>query len=179
MTIETPQPAERPGRRMRLGLIASLALNLLLVGLMLGGIWRLRHFGPPGLGGDIGLMGFVHKLPSERQGGIRDQLQAERKNLRPIRLEAREAWSSANALLTAEPFDKDKFKAAMAKSREITAKFEDQVSGVLAETAAKLTPEERKSLQDWREHHRPKLFGHHDRHGSDGKGPGGADGAKD
>ena len=178
MTIETPESNVRPPGRWRWALIASLALNLLLVGLIAGGVWRARHHGFPGLGGDFGLMGFVRELPYDHQPAIREHLQTERKNLRPLRGDVREAWSAANGLLTAEPFDKEKFKAAMAKSRELTAKFEEAVSGILAETAAKLTPDERKSLQAWRDRHKPKLFGHHERHGSGGSKSAGERGEK-
>ena len=167
MTIEASETTAGSGRR-RWILIASLAVNFLLVGLVLAGMWRVRHHGLPGAGGDLSLVGFVHQLPAGRQTGIREQLMTERKNLRPLRQEAREAWTAANAVLTAEPFDKDKLKAAMAKSREATARFEEALSSILSETAAKLTPEERKSLQTWREHHKPRLFERHRQHRPDG-----------
>ena len=164
MTIETPEVIASSGRR-RWVLIASLAVNFLLIGLVLAGMWRVRHHGLPGAGNDLSLVGFVHQLPADRQPGIREQLMTERKNLRPLRQQARESWTAANAILSEEPYDKDKLKAALAKSREATARFEEALSSILAETASKLSPEERKSLQAWREHHRPRLFERHRQHG--------------
>ena len=172
MTIETPDVIAGSGRR-RWALIASLAVNFLLIGLVLAGVWRVRHHGLPGSGNDLSLVGFVHQLPSDRQSGIREQLMAERNNMRPLRQDARETWTAANAVLSEEPYDKDKLKAALAKSREATARFEEALSSILAETAAKLSPAERKSLQAWRERHKPRLFERHRQHGHGGPEPDG------
>jgi uncharacterized membrane protein len=166
MTIEKPELTS-PGKFKRWGLIASLALNLLLIGLIAGGIWRVRHHGQI-LGGDLGLMGFVRHLPADRQPEIREQLLSAGKNLMPLRKDVQEAWMMANSVLATEPFDKETLKAALAKSRETTARVEEAMASVFAETAAKLTPTERKALQAWREKHKPRFFGRHGKHGPEG-----------
>jgi uncharacterized membrane protein len=140
------------------GLVASLALNLLFAGGLGAAAWHHRH-GPRG--DDVGLMGFARELPGERQKVVREDIAAARLTIRPLRTAVREAWDDANSVLTLEPFDKDKYKASMDKLTEAEGRFKSAIASVLADTAAKLTPEERKSLQGWRERRRPHMLGHH------------------
>ncbi len=143
-------------------LIGSLALNLLFIGGMASAMWRHHHgFGPPGGprgGGDFSLMGFVDELPADRQQAVRDQLKSARDAVKPLRQEVRDAWAATNTVLTVEPFDKAKAKDAAAKLMAAEAKFKTAVSDALLDTAEKLTAEERKTLQQWRESRRG---GHH------------------
>ena len=177
MTIEIPTGGKPPSNRLRRLLIASLAINLLLVGAALGAVWRARHHGFPGFGNDLGMMGFVRQLPSDRQPGIRDQLTAERQALRPFRREVRETWNAANAQLAAEPFDKGKLQGAMAQSRAAATKFDEAISTALISIAEKLSPEERKLLKEWRDHHRPHGFARHGHKGEGAKGDPAGDGS--
>ena len=170
MSVETPQTCTPSDNRLRRFLIASLAINLLLVGAALGAFWRARHHSFPGYGNDLGMMGFVRQLPVDRQPAIRDQLTTERQTLRPLRREVRETWNAANAELAAEPFDRDKFQAAMAKSRSAAAKFDEAISTALVAIAEKLSPAERKLLKEWRDRHRPHGFAMHGRKGGRDKG---------
>ena len=166
MTIETDSAPERRSRWLYAGLIASLALNLLFIGGVARAKWHHRHEG--GRHGDAGLIGFVNQLPADRQSLVRGDVEAARETIRPLRKAVRDAWSDANMALTAEPFDKDKYKAAVDRLTEAESRFKAAVAASLADTAAKLTPEERSRLQGWREKRRPDIFGRHGRH--DGKG---------
>lgn len=170
--IQGSAPVGR-ARWLRMGIIASLALNLLFAGGLAAAAWHHRHRSPGG--DDIGLMGFTRELPAERQKMVRDDIAAARLTIRPLRKAAREAWNESNALLTAEPFDKDKYKASMDKLTDAEGRFKAAIATALADTAAKLTPEERSRLQGWREKRRPHMFGHRgNREGrdDDGKAPG-------
>jgi uncharacterized membrane protein len=156
-----------------------LAVNLLFVGGFGAAAWHHRH-GPRG--DDIGLMGFAHELPGDRQKIVRDDIKAARQTIRPLRQAVRDAWDEANKVLTVEPFDKDKYKAAMGKLTEAETQFKSAIATALAETAAKLTPEERVSLQGWRERRRPHMFGQHghrDGPGDEGPGKDGAGAGKE
>jgi Spy/CpxP family protein refolding chaperone len=167
-------PRER-SRWIYAGLIASLALNLLFIGGLAKAFWHHRHGG--GRHGDGGLMGFVHKLPADRQAVVRGDIEAARALIRPMRQSVRDAWAETNAVLTAEPFDKDKYKAAVDKLTEAEGKIRAAIASSLVETAAKLTPEERKRMQSWREKRRSHFMGRFGRH--DGKGPEGGPGDRD
>ena len=175
MSVEMPQTDKPPVNRLRRFLIASLAINLLLVGAALGAFWRARHHGFPAFGNDLGMMDFVRQLPDDRQPAIRDQLTTERQTLRPLRREVRETWNAANAELAAEPFDKEKLQAAMVKSRNTAAKFDEAISTALVAIAEKLSPTERKLLKEWRDRHRPHGFAMHGHKGGRDKVEGGGE----
>ena len=180
MTMDTGGSVAKGSRRLYAGLIASLALNVLVAGGVAAAIWHHRH-GPGGpYGGDSGMMGFAHQLSGDRQKLVRDDIAAARQVVRPLRKAVSDAWYEANTILTQEPFEKDKYKAAMDRVTEAESRFKSAAAAALADTAAKLTTEERRTLQQWREKRRPHMFGRHgfrdDRPGRDDKGSGGPDG---
>lgn len=137
------------------GLIASLALNLLFIGGLGAAAWHHKHRLPRS---EIGLLGFVKDLPDDRQGPLRAQITSAREAMRPLRRSVREAWAEANKILSVDPFDKAKFQAALAKLGEAEAVYKNALNTALADTAAALTADERKQLQTWRDRRRPKLF---------------------
>jgi uncharacterized membrane protein len=136
--------------------IASLALNLLFVGLFAAAIWHHRHEGMRSM--EPGLLGFVRQLPSDRQDVVRQEITAARDSMKDLRASVRKSWTDANTLLTAEPFDKAKFSAALAQLREVEDRYKTSLNGALADTAEKLSPDERKLLQTWREKRRPSIL---------------------
>lgn len=131
-------------------LIASLALNLLIVGAATGAMWSHRH-GHHRFGGERGLFGFVRELPRERQTDIREVLEAEREKLKPLREAARTNWTESNEMLGTEPFDRDKYKASLDRMNEAQMKVRTAITDTMADLAARLTPEERRILKDWRQ----------------------------
>ncbi len=159
MTIDSSgATAAGRSRWMSIGIVASLALNLLFAGGLVAAAWHHRHHGPGG--DDLGLMGFARDLPADRQKLVRDDIEAARQTIRPLRKAIGQAWTESNGLLTAEPFDKEKYKASMDKQAEAESRFKAAVATALADTAAKLTAEERRRLQSWREKRRSHMFGH-------------------
>ena len=103
-------------------------------------------------------MGFVKELPDDRQDVVRAEITAAREAMKDLRATVRKSWVDANTLLTAEPFDKAKFNAALAQLREVEDRYKTGLNGALADTAEKLSPDERKLLQSWREKRRPWLL---------------------
>lgn len=171
----TESNAERGGLRnsryLFPALIASLALNLLVVGGIAAAAWHHHHrFGKHR--GERGLLGFANDLSEPHRNMMRGAVLSAREALRPQRRAIRDAWDEANGTLTLEPFDKAKFKAAMAKVADVETAFRNSLTDVLANTAEKLTPDERRQLQNWRDRRRPKFLRR--RHGPDdpGKDPG-------
>lgn len=140
-------PADRP-RYLYLGLIASLALNLLFIGSFAAAVW---HHHEEDKRRDNGFLGFVSQLPADRQEPIRQQVKAARASMKGLRDNIRKSWVEANALLTAEPFDKAKFLAALMQLRAAEDAFKGAIYNSVASTAGELTPDERKLLQEWRE----------------------------
>lgn len=166
MTNETGgAPAANPGW-LKKALIASLAVNLLIVGGLAGSfISHQRHGGWHGRhgGGERGLIGFLRQLPQEKREALRPELERERERLKAMREAIKDAWSEANAAISAEPFDKEKLKAALGKQIESELKLRTAVSDAVAETAAKLDTAERQSLKEWREKFGNRKWGKRER----------------
>ncbi len=160
MTVEVNQsfPAGRP-RYLYPLLIASLAVNLLFVGSIAAAVLAPSRRGPPGRGpNDKGFLSFADRLPADRQESVRKEIVAAREAMKDLRASIRKSWLDANALLTAEPFDKAKFLAALMQLREVEDRYKTAIYNTVADTADMLTPEERKLLQKWRASRRPALL---------------------
>jgi uncharacterized membrane protein len=139
-------------RRLKLFLIASVALNLLIVGAIAGSMvmWRLHGPGHRGhRGDDFGLVGFSRTLPAERRNVIRKKIKEERANLEPLRQAMQEAHREAAEALGAEPFDGSRLKAAMDRFSDAEMKLKAAGLAFLIGTADELTPEERRALSEW------------------------------
>lgn len=158
MTSDNVPAKPAAGRGLRIALMASLALNVLIIG---GVATTLLCFGGKGHHHrGSGLMGFVETLPSERAKSIGDKLKADREALRPLRQAQREARGQARSALMAQPFDASAFRTAL--DNAATAGYEEKKArmGMLADLAAELTPDERQQLHQWFEKRR-----RHFRHG--------------
>lgn len=152
MTLDATQDAPRRSRLVYPALIVSLALNLLFIGGLAAAAW---HFNSRHARGEFGLLAFARQLPVEHQDAFRKQVIDARTSLKDERAAVRNAWLDVNSLLTAEPFDKEKLKGAMAKLREAENLFRSGLNNSFAEIAESVTPEERKLLQAWRDKRRP------------------------
>ncbi len=146
------------------GLVASLALNLLFIGGLGAAAWHKRQW-RGGHGPESTLSSFVRDLPAERQKLIGDDVDAGRQVVRPLRKAVRDAWFEANTVLGSEPFDRDKYRAALDKVVEAESRFKMAVTTTLIDTASKMTAEERRTFQSWRERRHRHKYGrgsHHD-----------------
>ncbi len=159
MTNGTTGPG--PGRNLRLALMASLALNLLIIGGVAAALllphlhgWKGRH--------RPGLAGFAETLPPDRAEMVRQKVQGEKANFEAIRKEQRDAREAARVILVEEPFDAAKFKAALDRVADALDKETRTRMGLVADTAPQLTPEERKQLHAYFEKHRPRKHRRHD-----------------
>lgn len=133
-------------------LLASLALNLLFVAGAATAAWRFHHHGGKHGGPHGGgLKGFVRQLPDDRRRELGADMKAARESLRPTRDEIRSAWNKVNVVIGTDPFDRAAAEAAIAELTAAEARFKSGLSKVLLDTAAKLTSEERKMYQAWRE----------------------------
>lgn len=158
MSDTVPQSEETGGwskRRLRTALLCSLAVNLLGVGLIAGAIIAGPHHGGRG---EFGLKGFSHTLPKDRGDVLRQSFEQQRPKFRELREAARTARREATGVLVAEPYDKAKLSASIAKIDEAESKLRVLVSDYFIDTAEKLTPEERAQLAEWWKKRQPRLF---------------------
>lgn len=165
MTVEVDQRTPKVSRFLYPVLVASLAINLLFIGGFAAAFWHHHRYGR-----EPGLLDFVKELPAARQDPVRQEISAARASMKDLREALRKSWSDANSLLTAEPFDKEKFKAALARLGDAETRYKAAIYNALADTAEKLDPDERKLLQAWRERRRPPVLMRNGEHApNDGK----------
>ena len=150
-----PETAPPPGgsRRLKYALIASLALNLLVIGAVAGTMIGFgKHHGPRGghpRGEDFGLMGLTRTLPEERRKEIRKQLREERGKLRPLFEEIRTARREAAEKLAAEPFDRAALESALAGVGDRERTLRQEAIAIFLGHVERLTADERRTLADW------------------------------
>ncbi len=161
MTSDNVAPKPPAGRNLRLALMASLALNVLIIGAVAGTL-LMRHHGWKDHHKAHGLAAFAETLPPERAEVIRQKLASEEETLKPLRAAEREARDAARTLLTQEPFDAEKFKAALDRAVDADANEKRARMARFAATAVLLTPEERQQLHNWFEKRRDRYRRHRD-----------------
>ena len=127
------------------GLLVSLALNLLLIGLIAGGAWR-RFRVDDFSSGTAQAARFVHRLPSERREQIRSAVREQLDRLRELRRAARVVRDGATKALAAEPFDLAAYTAAQDRLVAADAEIRAQGAKILTATANLLSTEERRAL---------------------------------
>ena len=150
----TPCGGRRAGCWWRL--LASLALNLVVVGSVAGAMWRFRE--PPPWAGAVtpNLLGYASTLPAERRKELWEHTAEERRHIRPFRREVRAAREETIKALVAEPFDRRAVPGrpgAAGRGREHARGPRCRTS--IVKIADSLTPEERRAFPRWREHRRP------------------------
>ena len=149
-----PEPVRRAPRWLLAALFASLAVNLVVVGLVAGAIWRFRA--PQAWAGvPPSLLGYASVLPSERRKELWEQTAEERGHLRPLRREVRSAREATIRAIAAEPYDREMFLAAQARQAEAEQRWRVAMRELYARIADALTPEERRAFPLWRDHRRP------------------------
>lgn len=140
-------------RRLKYALIASLAFNLLVVGIVGGAMFGFgKHHPRPHFanrGEDFGLMGLSRGMPDERRKEFRKKLREDREQLRPMMEEVRAARRGAAEKLAAEPFDRSALAAAFAAAGEKDRTMREAAINAFLTHAETLTPEERRSLSEW------------------------------
>lgn len=151
-----PETEPRPGgaRWLKYALIASLALNLLIVGAVAGTMigFGKHHHGPRvghPRGEDFGLMGLTRTLPEERRKEVRKQLREDRGKLRPLFEDIRAARREAADKLAADPFDRTALEGALATVSDRERTLRQEAVGIFLGHVERLTADERRTLAEW------------------------------
>lgn len=130
-------------------LVASLALNLLVVGLFAGALVPAVHDDKPrekvGL-----LLRFAETLPAARALELKKIIEAHKPEKDSAWREVRDARLKIVDIAAEEPLDKDALQAALARYREADASFKVERTRTFFETILQMTPEERRGFRDWR-----------------------------
>lgn len=127
-------------------LVASLALNLLVVGVIATAAVRAHFSRPHGPAGQASLFAYARMLPQQRRQEIWSTTREERQRLRSVRGELRQLRDEMRATLQADPFDADRFKAAHHKLNEAESTARVAARALFEKFVIALSPGERKEF---------------------------------
>jgi uncharacterized membrane protein len=132
-------------------LVVSLALNLFLIGTVVGGLvvgQRLRAMRPPPERGGPALWVAARGLPPEHRDAYREVLRGEGGEVRLKLRAAREARTEAWKTLGQEPFDAEAVRQRLAAARAQDAAARKELEDRLVAFAAGLPADERAKLAE-------------------------------
>ena len=132
-------------QKTKLAFIASIVLNVLLVGVLLG--QSPRRF-ERGAMREQRMEQAIKDMPEASQKRIRDRFQQLRAAAEPLFNQMRQVQDEAARLLGAEPFDEAAFDGQQAKINELRANMTKKLSEVVKNAVKDLTPEERRRFAD-------------------------------
>jgi len=146
----TTTAVARPGGRTRIFLALSLALNLFLAGTMIA--WHMRPPPPPPPGPwfERMIQRMSAGLPQADREILQTAYQARKGELERMDKDVQAARERVGAAMRAQPYDPAVLEQAMAQARDVREPVVESVEQAVAEAAAKMTPEGRMKLADWR-----------------------------
>ena len=118
---------------------SSLALNLLVLGLVGSLIWRMRVPPPWAHAVAPNLLGYASTLPAERRKELWERSDKELQHIRPFRRDVRAARQETVKALAAEPFDRQQFVAAQTRQMEAENRAREAVQSLYVTIAESLT----------------------------------------
>lgn len=139
--------ARLEGRWVGWVLIASLALNLFLAGVLGVRYWREQQWrAERTMTGPIGRI--AQGLPESGRTKVRAVIDSRRDQIREQGREYRRARGEAMQALAAEPFDRMKVEAAFAEARRRADAMSATMQAAMIEASAQLSAEERKAFRE-------------------------------
>lgn len=132
----------------QIALLASLALNALFIGGLASAFFK--HGAERQQQGHQNLGAYVSTLPRARSEAIMKRADERRRVLNPLRRDVRQARDDALSVLTADPFDREKFLNAETRLIQAESTLRLAQRDVIADIAGSLTPDERRAYLRWR-----------------------------
>lgn len=153
MTQDIPPPSptapRAPGRGLRIALAVSVALNLAVVGVVAGALWRMDGDGrPPSAVRDLGFGPFAGALTDEDRRELRRAFLGRAPDLRETRTAMRQDMAAVLAALRADPFSTDGLRAALDRA---TARTVDRLAlgqDLIFDRISAMSPEARRAFAD-------------------------------
>ena len=128
-------------QKTKLAFIASIVLNMLLVGVLLG--QSPRRF-DRGAMREQRMEQAIKDLPATSQTRLRERFQQLRATAEPLFREMRQVQDESVRLLAVEPFDEAAFDGQQAKINKMRADMTKKLSEGVKNAVKDLTPEERR-----------------------------------
>ena len=132
-------------QKTKLAFIASIILNVLLLGVLLG--QSPRRFDRSAMR-EQRMEQAIKDMPEASKTRLREKFQQLRAAAEPLFKEMRQVQDESVQLLSAEPFDEAAFDGQQAKMNELRANVTKKLSEVVKNTVKDLTPEERRRFAD-------------------------------
>lgn len=149
-TAEERGGTTQTGRRwMPIALVVSLAINLLVLGLVAGVGWKRWHDeGREERGHPFsrGVERLIDRMPPERRRAAQAIFERYKADVRPLWREVGEARRRTIEAMEAEPFDPVRVQKSMEALRRAQAEAGDKFSAIMLELMPQLTAEERREL---------------------------------
>ncbi|MCL4675716.1 MAG: periplasmic heavy metal sensor [Pararhodobacter sp.] len=150
-----PAPQTRSRRGLRVALVMSLMVNVLLIGVLAGGMIRFARFDPPTVA-ELDMRTLWHALPDDARRDLRSLSRSQgfpgEHGSRPTREERRERAAQVNAqlleLLRTEPFDSEAFAAMLSAERTRHARSLTAAQAAFAARVAQLSRQQRLEMAE-------------------------------
>lgn len=144
-------PEAAPQKPRRTWLYASVALNLLLAGVLIGNVASgprhhkfVKHAPPAMAVRDVGFA-FMRALPEERRKEVKRKMKAEFGSVKPLFEESIAARREAFALLEKDTVTAMEIKAALAKAQAVDTKVADRSADFFSQVVVDIPAAERKA----------------------------------
>jgi uncharacterized membrane protein len=122
-----------------LALLVSLAVNLLIAGMVLGRLGGPRHGPPP-------MEWAGREMDPQTRTEVRRRLREQQDVFRPMRRDMVAASAAVREALAAEAYDPQVLAAALAEMREVTGRYQQLMHENLVAISADLPREQRLAL---------------------------------
>jgi uncharacterized membrane protein len=132
---------------MGLALIASLAVNVLVLGAIATAAWRHRHWQQQPSQATV--YAFTRTLSDARRREVLDAIAEERRVLRPFRAELRRSRAEVRAALVAQPFDIERYRRANEAMLAAEMRARGHAQKLFEGIVTRLTDPERAELARW------------------------------
>lgn len=143
-----PKPAaDRPGRALRIALAISVALNLVVLGVIGGAVLKTRQ-SPPMPVRELGFGPFTEALTRDQRQALRATFAAHAPDFRGIRREMRADADAVLVTLRADPFDPQAFSDQLAEMNEHATRRASDSEGILVQLVASMPQGDRISFAD-------------------------------
>lgn len=142
-------PARSGSRWMRAALIASLALNLGIIGMVAGAMFKTggpRH--AESMVKDVGFGAFTEALSKEDRASLRRAFLSDAPEFRDGRRDMRADFSDLLDKLRAEPFDAEELRAVLRRQHERNAERLELGQSLIYELMVAMAPDERQKFAD-------------------------------
>jgi uncharacterized membrane protein len=133
-------------KAVKLAFLGSLVLNLLLLGVILGGVPRGMEATQSSR--QQRMEESLKKVPEPAQSRFRESFAQIRASADPLRRQVDEARAETLRLLSTEPFDEAAYDRQVNRIQELRAEMFKQMGHEFKRTAKELSPEERRMLAD-------------------------------